>query len=94
MSKKLIRGVKSSNKELAVALSYEQSTMSAPIVSAIAEQELAKLLQQMARRYGIPLVNDESLINKLSELEESQVIPRELYLEIAKIFSNLDNKKY
>lgn len=76
-------------KERAVALCYNEGTDFAPVVSAIGEQNCARLMTKMARRFGIPVVGSKELINRLSQLKVADQIPVDLYDEVARLFEKL-----
>ena len=69
--------------DLAVAISYQAERMRAPIVSGTGERHLAKTIIRLARRYGIPLAEDQDLALELARLSDQSEIPEELYEEIA-----------
>jgi len=77
---------------IAIALSYEEGLMHAPAVSAVGREKIAKAIIKTAKRYGIPVVKDKNLINKLSELEENELVPTELYYDIARLLNSIDKK--
>lgn len=79
--------------ELAVALSYEPTHMRAPQVSARGEEEVARELKKLARRYGIPILTDKNLIKPLGTLATAEEIPPELYEDVAGILRNLPGFK-
>lgn len=76
--------------EIAVSVSFDPETMPAPIVSGLAERLRVRDVLSIARRYGIPLTEDQTLAARLSDLGEHQEIPEDLYEEIARLFTRLD----
>lgn len=76
-------------KRVAVALSYQDMEDAAPVVSAIGEEQLAKVILQIGRRYGIPVEEDSELASKLSEVGWEEEIPEELYYPVATILKKL-----
>jgi len=69
--------------DLAVAISYRAGRMNAPVVSGTGERHLAQTIIRLARRYGIPLAEDQDLASELSRLNERAEIPEALYEEVA-----------
>ncbi len=69
----------------AAALSYDQALMSAPQVCASGKHGAAKKLREIARRFGVPVVNKPELAHELCELSENSPIPPSLYREVAHI---------
>ena len=79
-------------RELAVALTYDQYTMNAPVVSAMGQRACAKELRRVARRYGIPIECHNSLAKRLSSLQTEQELPYELYEDVANVFSKIERR--
>lgn len=82
----------------AVALKYEKEKNDAPKVTASGKRENAKNIIKIAEQNGIPIKQDEDLVNMLSEIELNQEIPVELYKAVAEVFSFIysisnENKK-
>lgn len=77
------------NKPLkrAVALSYDEMKDIAPKVVAKGSGEIAKEIVQIAKENNIPIQEDPTLVEMLSELEINQTIPEELYEVVAEIFA-------
>lgn len=69
----------------AVALRYEQGKDSAPKVVAKGRGWIAEKIIEIARHHGVPLKEDEALIEVLSKLELYEEIPVELYKAVAEI---------
>ncbi|RME91846.1 MAG: hypothetical protein D6767_04355 [Candidatus Hydrogenedentota bacterium] len=74
----------------AVALAYKEG-MHAPIVKAVSRGEAAKRLVDLAKKEGIPIVQNEAeeLLDALEALPIHSEIPPELYVSIAQIFAFL-----
>ena len=70
----------------AVALKYSTQD-DAPSVAAQGNMLLAKEMKSIARRYGVPICTNEKLATDLSGVETSCLIPENLYLHVAKVFS-------
>jgi len=73
---------------LAVALKYDTETMSAPRVVAKGAGEIAKKIRELARKSGVPLVENKPLARTMyKELEIGQSIPKELYKAVAEVLA-------
>ena len=79
--------------DLAVALSYQEKAMDAPIVEAVGERKLALMITRLARRYGVPISNNTNLAQALAALAPQEEIPPELYQEVAEIFQKIGTVK-
>jgi flagellar biosynthesis protein len=71
----------------AAALKYDQEKDGAPKLTASGKGETAKTIIKIAEQNGIPIKQDEDLVNMLSEIELNQEIPVELYKAVAEVFS-------
>lgn len=69
----------------AVALQYDGRT--APKVTASASGDLAKQIIELAREQGIPLFENEPLLNLLKDIGLGEEIPETLYLCIAQVIA-------
>jgi len=74
-------------KEKAVALKYDNSSNSAPIVTAKGEGFTAKNIIQIAKENDIPIQKDEDLVELLSKVELDKEVPAEMYKAVAEVFS-------
>ena len=70
---------------LATALKYEDDEGAAPEIVAQGRGELAQLMQDAARAYGVPIVRDVPVARALMELEVGEEIPEALYEAVAAI---------
>lgn len=73
------------NSKKAVALRYESGKDSAPRVVAKGRGYIAQKIIEMARQYGVPLKEDDALVEVLSKLDIYEEIPIELYKAVAEI---------
>lgn len=69
----------------AVALKYEPQKDKAPKVVAKGRGYIADKIIQIAKQYGVPLREDETLVEILSKLDMYEEIPVELYKAVAEI---------
>ena len=78
-------GDQSGDEKKAVALNYDGR--SAPTVTASATGDLAREIIEIARQHGIPLFENEPLLNLLKEIGIGEEIPETLYLCIAQVIA-------
>jgi flagellar biosynthesis protein len=71
-------------RKKAVAIKYE-STDNAPKVVAKGRGYIADKIIQLAKQHGVPLKEDEALVEILSKLDIYEEIPIELYKAVAEI---------
>ena len=69
----------------AVALFYDGEN--APAVTAAGSGELAQQIIELARRHGIPLFENEALLQLLVDIGVGEEIPETLYLCIAQVIA-------
>jgi FlhB-like protein len=74
---------------LAIALKYSEEEDSAPSVVAQGQGEMAKLIVEAARAYGVPIVRDVPVARALNELEVGDDIPEALYEAVAEILREI-----
>ncbi|MCF6094340.1 EscU/YscU/HrcU family type III secretion system export apparatus switch protein [Microaerobacter geothermalis] len=68
-----------------VALSYQQEKDMAPKVIAKGKGRVAENIIEKAKEHQIPILEDSSLVELLSQLDIHQEIPPELYQVVAEI---------
>jgi len=83
-------------REKAVALRYVHLTDNAPVVTAKGQGEIAQQIKELAKKYGIPVEENQYLANYLMALELYKEIPPALYPVIAEILAFIyrTNSKY
>jgi len=74
---------------LATALKYDEQEQLAPNVIAQGQGEMAKLIIEAARAYGVPIVRDVPVARALNELEVGDEIPEALYEAVAEILREI-----
>ena len=74
---------------LATALKYNEEEELAPSVIAQGQGEMAKLIIDAARAYGVPIVRDVPVARALNELEIGDEIPEVLYEAVAEILREI-----
>lgn len=83
----------------AVALKYDESQGSAPIIVASGLGHMAEKIVEVANESDIPVYEDSSLASVLSQLELGAQIPEEVYKAVVEIyvfflnFNPADNEK-
>ncbi|MEH7355145.1 EscU/YscU/HrcU family type III secretion system export apparatus switch protein [Neobacillus drentensis] len=83
---------KMKNKHLqAVALSYDVVNNAAPKVVAKGKGIVAANLIEKAKEHHVPLQEDPSLVELLSQLQINEVIPEQLYSAVAEVFAFVYN---
>ena len=79
------------NKDLkkAVALGYKERLDNAPKVLATGKGKQASKMIQLAKEHGVPIKEDEDLVEMLSKLDLGDEIPQNLYKQSPKsLFSS------
>lgn len=74
---------------IAVALKYDEQNMSAPQVIAKGMDFIAEKIKEIAKREGIPIVEDKPLAKALNKIEINDYIPEKLYKAVAKILAHI-----
>ena len=72
-------------KRKAAALRYDPKRDRAPVVVAKGRGELAERIVELARKEGIPVVEDEGLVEALLRVEVFEEIPPVLYEAVARV---------
>lgn len=83
-------------KKRAVALKYDMNKNDSPIVTAKGQGIVAEEIIKRAKEHDIPIQEDESLVEMLSQLQLNEKIPPSLYEVVAEVFAfvyRLDQKK-
>lgn len=70
----------------AVALKY-QPDFDAPRVVAKGKGKIAENMIDCAKKYQVPIKEDPSLVNLLSQLKLNESIPEELFQVVAEVFT-------
>lgn len=73
---------------VAVALSYHSPSMGAPLVVAKGAEKVAEKIREMARKHGVPIVENKKLARTLYAMVDlGQEIPGDLYHAVAEILA-------
>ncbi len=72
-------------RKKAVALRYDAQRDKAPVVVAKGTGELAERIIELAKREGIPVLEDREMVEALLRVEIFEEIPPVLYEAVAKI---------
>ena len=80
----------------AVALRYNQEQDEAPVVVAKGQGFLADKIKELARESGVPIKEDQQLIEYLMALDLYEEIPAQLYAVVAEVLAYIYsmNRKY
>lgn len=73
--------------KMAVALSYDQDTDTAPRIAAKGKGYIAEQIIALAKEHGVEIREDSDLALVLSKLDVDAVIPLEAYAAVAEILS-------
>lgn len=71
----------------AVALSYNPAEADAPRVIAKGKGKIAETILSKAQEYDVPIQEDPSLLELLSQLDINESIPEELYQAVSEVFA-------
>jgi len=82
----------------AVALRYDPKENSAPVIVAKGADEIARRIKELAKEYGIVIVENKPLARALfNQTEIGQTVPTELYKAVAEVLAfvyRLKRKKF
>jgi flagellar biosynthesis protein len=90
-----MKPVNKQTRKTAVALGYNPNAQDAPQVMAKGKGIVAQNIIDKAKENDVPIQEDPSLVEVLSQLEINERIPEELYQAVAEVFSfiyQLDKK--
>lgn len=74
---------------LAVALKYDGKSMDAPKIVAKGADLVAEKIREIARRNGVPIIEDKPLARSLYKLDLGATVPEELYRAVARILAQI-----
>jgi flagellar biosynthetic protein FlhB len=74
---------------LAVAIRYEENESPAPKVVAKGAGHVAAKIREIARKHGVPIIEDRPLARSLFKLDLNAFIPEELYVAVARILAHI-----
>ncbi|MBS7344570.1 MAG: EscU/YscU/HrcU family type III secretion system export apparatus switch protein [Caryophanon sp.] len=74
-------------RKQAVALKYDPSVSSGPIVAAKGKGKIAEEILAKAEEAAVPIYEDKSLVEVLGQLDMNTAIPEELYQAVAEVFA-------
>lgn len=78
---------KKHKRKEAVVLSYDQEKDEAPKIVAKGQGIIAENIIEKAKENDIPIQEDPSLMELLTEININQTIPEELFSAVAEVFS-------
>ncbi len=68
-------------------MTYDKLSQEAPRISAIGKGKVAEKIIEKAKEHDVPIVEDPTLVELLSELDINETIPEELYEAVAEVFA-------
>ncbi|MDN4607479.1 EscU/YscU/HrcU family type III secretion system export apparatus switch protein [Sporosarcina highlanderae] len=71
----------------AIALSYDPDVVEAPKIVAKGNGLVAENIIGKAKEHGIPIQEDETLVELLGQLDVNETIPEQLYQAVAEVFA-------
>ncbi|SDB88490.1 flagellar biosynthesis protein [Pelagirhabdus alkalitolerans] len=74
-------------RKKAVALEYDQTKAQAPVVKAKGQGYVADEILKRANENDVPVQEDKSLVEVLSQLNINDKIPEDLYQAVAEVFA-------
>lgn len=85
-----------SRMDKAVALRYDLEQDEAPVVVAKGQGFLAEKIKELAQESGVPIKEDQQLIDYLMALDLYEEIPAQLYAVVAEVLAYIYsmNKEY
>ena len=78
---------------IAVALRYDSKTMDAPRIVAKGAGFMAEKIREVARKHGIPIVEDKPLARSLHKVDLGASVPEELYRAVARILAMILSRR-
>ncbi len=74
-------------RDRAVALKFKEDVDKAPKVVAKGEGYVAQAIKESARKFGVPIRQDDDLLELLSQVEIDREIPPQMYAAVAEVLS-------
>lgn len=74
-------------RKRAVALRYREDADSAPKLVAKGEGNIAERIKSAAAEAGVPIYEDDALVEVLAQIELDREIPPELFQAVAEVMS-------
>jgi flagellar biosynthesis protein len=74
-------------QDTAVALRYRKELDRAPKVVAKGRGQVARKIREVAKEHGIPIRQDDDLVELLAEVDLDREIPPQLYAAVAEVLS-------
>ncbi len=72
---------------IAIALKYDQTGSTAPVVVAKGERVQAEKIKEIARQVGVPIIRNLPLAQALNKMDVGDEIPEELYDAVAEVLN-------
>lgn len=74
-------------RKKAAALRYNQHQDAAPVLVASGKGLVAEEIMKRAQEHKVPIVEDATLVELLSELDINETIPEQLFEMVAEVFA-------
>lgn len=81
---------KKSKYTKAIALHYDGKSNELPMVAAKGHYLLADEIVKVARRYGVPVIEQKELAVELDQVPNNEAIPSRLYEAVAILINQID----
>ena len=73
----------------AAALTYFKENLDVPVISALGEDEFARLILKQAEENGIKIINNEQFFAFRNKFKVGRQIPEEIYEIVAEILTSV-----
>ena len=83
----MIRQKEKLGLDTAIAIKYDSETDNAPVITAIGVGQKAEKIKELASEHGIPMYEDQNLVQALKCMDIGEEIPTELYAVMAEILA-------
>jgi len=78
---------KRKKRQMAVALGYDQDRDASPRVVAKGKGKVAEKIIELAGKNGIPVREDEDLVQSLAQIDLGDAIPAKMYPAVAEVLA-------
>ncbi|HLQ73899.1 MAG TPA: EscU/YscU/HrcU family type III secretion system export apparatus switch protein [Bacillota bacterium] len=74
-------------RQQAAALRYDEKQTTVPLLTAAGKGIIAENIIERAKESNVPIIEDASLVELLTQLNVNESIPPELYQVVAEVFA-------
>ena len=82
----------SNTYDLVAGIQYDSNTQEAPTVVLKGESDLADRVVSLARRYGVPVIEDGKLAEAMQAVPLDTEIPEGLYRAVAVVLNHIEEQ--